>query len=77
VTCQICNCCLLFQPPHPTHALTHLPHHTQTTPNPPAAQAGALRAASRGLLAALRPEAVALVDAFGFEDYYLNSALGR
>lgn len=42
-----------------------------------AAQASALRAASRGLLAALRPEAVALVDAFGFEDYYLNSALGR
>jgi hypothetical protein len=42
-----------------------------------APQAAALRAASRGLLAALRPEAVALVDAFGFEDYYLNSALGR
>ncbi|GBF98378.1 peroxisomal acyl-coenzyme A oxidase [Raphidocelis subcapitata] len=41
------------------------------------AQAAALRRASRGLLAALRPDAVALVDAFGFEDYYLHSALGR
>ena len=29
------------------------------------------------LLAAVRPDAVALVDAFGFEDYLLNSALGR
>jgi hypothetical protein len=29
------------------------------------------------LLAAIRPDAVALVDAFGFEDYLLNSALGR
>lgn len=25
----------------------------------------------------LRPDAVALVDGFGFEDYILNSALGR
>jgi acyl-CoA oxidase len=46
-------------------------------PRAAADQAAALRRASRGLLAALRPEAVALVDAFGFEDYYLNSALGR
>ena len=30
-----------------------------------------------GLLAALRPNAVALVDAFGFSDYALHSALGR
>jgi hypothetical protein len=28
-------------------------------------------------LAALRPDAVGLVDAFGFSDYALNSALGR
>ena len=25
----------------------------------------------------LRPDAVALVDSFGFEDYLLNSAIGR
>lgn len=25
----------------------------------------------------VRPDAVALVDSFGFEDYVLNSALGR
>ncbi|KAI8467455.1 MAG: acyl-CoA dehydrogenase/oxidase C-terminal [Monoraphidium minutum] len=41
------------------------------------AQAAGARAASRGLLSVLRPDAVALVDAFGFEDYMLNSALGR
>lgn len=41
------------------------------------AQAGAARTQHRQLLAALRPEAVALVDAFGWEDYALNSALGR
>ena len=29
------------------------------------------------LLAAVRPDAVALVDAFGYDDYVLNSALGR
>jgi Acyl-CoA oxidase len=29
------------------------------------------------LLLEVRPDAVALVDAFGFEDYLLNSALGR
>ena len=28
-------------------------------------------------LSALRPDAVALVDAFGLTDYQLNSALGR
>jgi hypothetical protein len=37
------------------------------------AQAGAAREQHRALLAALRPEAVALVDAFGWEDYALNS----
>ncbi len=31
----------------------------------------------RLLLAELRPEAVALVDSFGFADYTLNSSLGR
>jgi acyl-CoA oxidase len=41
------------------------------------AQAAALRAAQRAHLALLRPNAVALVDAFGFTDYELNSALGR
>ena len=41
------------------------------------AQAAALRARHRGLLVELRPDAVALVDAFGYEDYALNSALGR
>lgn len=41
------------------------------------AQVAALRAAQRGLLAALRPNAVALVDAFGLTDYALHSALGR
>lgn len=40
-------------------------------------QAAAARAQHRSLLAALRPEAVALVDSFGWEDYALNSALGR
>ncbi|GLC45233.1 hypothetical protein PLESTB_000722200 [Pleodorina starrii] len=42
-----------------------------------AAQAAALRRRHRLLLAALRPNAVALVDAFAFPDYLLNSALGR
>eukprot|EP00976_Prorocentrum_cordatum_P114210 1195817-Prorocentrum_minimum.AAC.3 len=28
------------------------------------------------LLSELRPDAVALVDAFGLDDYFLNSALG-
>lgn len=40
-------------------------------------QAAAARTQHRQLLASLRPEAVALVDAFGWEDYALNSALGR
>ena len=35
------------------------------------------RRAVYALLAAVRPDAVALVDAFGFDDYLLNSALGR
>ncbi|PNH11730.1 Peroxisomal acyl-coenzyme A oxidase 2 [Tetrabaena socialis] len=42
-----------------------------------ASQAASARAAHRGLLAALRPNAVALVDAFAFPDYLLHSALGR
>ena len=41
------------------------------------AQTAALRDHQRALLLELRPDAVALVDAFGFEDYALNSALGR
>jgi len=41
------------------------------------AQVGALRAAHRGLLRGLRPNAVALVDALGVEDYVLHSCLGR
>jgi acyl-CoA oxidase len=40
-------------------------------------QAGGVRQRQRELLAELRPDAVALVDAFGFEDYALNSCLGR
>ncbi len=36
-----------------------------------------MRSAHRGLLLALRPNAVALVDAFAHPDYLLNSALGR
>jgi hypothetical protein len=42
-----------------------------------AAQAGAARACAEALLVALRPDAVALVDAFGIGDRKLNSALGR
>ncbi len=42
-----------------------------------AKQASELRAAQRAHLLLLRPNAVALVDAFGFTDYELNSALGR
>jgi hypothetical protein len=33
--------------------------------------------AAAGLLRALRPDAVALVDSFGLSDYLLNSALGK
>jgi len=40
-------------------------------------QAGWVRAQKRALTRALRPEALALVDSFGYEDYVLNSALGR
>lgn len=50
-------------------------------PPPPVNQTGpqiaAARTQHRQLLASLRPEAVSLVDAFGWEDYALNSALGR
>ncbi|ELR15635.1 acylCoA oxidase like protein [Acanthamoeba castellanii str. Neff] len=40
-------------------------------------QAVMVRQAVRGLLVALRPDAVALVDAFNFSDHSLNSCLGR
>ena len=40
-------------------------------------QAGAAREAHHQLLVQLRPEAVALVDAFAIPDYLLDSALGR
>lgn len=40
-------------------------------------QAKAAREAQYQLLRDIRPNAVALVDGFGFEDYMLNSALGR
>lgn len=40
-------------------------------------QALAVRESTRFLLAAIRPDAVALVDAFEFSDNTLNSALGR
>nr|AWK67839.1 ACOX [Dunaliella tertiolecta] len=41
------------------------------------AQAASIRQRQNALLLELRPNAVALVDAFGIEDYVLNSALGR
>ncbi|KAK9833196.1 hypothetical protein WJX74_009804 [Apatococcus lobatus] len=40
-------------------------------------QARTLQEQQHELLVELRPEAVALVDGFGFEDYQLNSCLGR
>lgn len=40
-------------------------------------QATMLRSTARGMLAVLRPDAVALVDAWGHSDHSLNSALGR
>ncbi|KAI8586437.1 acyl-CoA dehydrogenase/oxidase C-terminal [Geranomyces variabilis] len=40
------------------------------------AQAQLVRTASDDVVAQLRPDANALVDAFGFSDYHLNSALG-
>lgn len=40
-------------------------------------QAAMVRRAVRQLLVALRPDAVALVDAFNFSDHSLNSCLGR
>lgn len=40
-------------------------------------QASWLRAQKRTLVRALRPDAVSLVDSFGYEDYLLNSAIGR
>ncbi len=44
---------------------------------PAGAQAACLRSVQRSLLVSLRPQAVPLVDAFGYTDYLLNSALGR
>ncbi|KAJ3170468.1 hypothetical protein HDU87_008762 [Geranomyces variabilis] len=41
------------------------------------AQAQLVRTASDDVVAQLRPDAIALVDAFDFSDYHLNSALGR
>ena len=40
-------------------------------------QIALLREQARALLATIRPNAVALVDAWSFHDYELNSALGR
>lgn len=40
-------------------------------------QAGWLRSQRRSFARAVRPNAVALVDGFGYEDYLLNSAIGR
>jgi len=40
-------------------------------------QAAMIRPQQYALLRELRPDAVALVDGFGFEDYLLNSSLGR
>lgn len=40
-------------------------------------QASLIRQQQYALLRELRPDAVALVDGFGFEDYLLNSSLGR
>eukprot|EP00798_Chlamydomonas_sp_ICE-L_P022131 gene22131-29193_t len=40
-------------------------------------QAAMLRSFQRGLLSELRPNAVGLVDALGYHDYTLNSALGQ
>jgi len=40
------------------------------------AQAAAVHGEVLALLGELRPDAVALVDAFGLDDYFLNSALG-
>lgn len=41
------------------------------------AQAGLVRSAVRALLGEVRPDAVALVDAWNFSDHVLGSALGR
>lgn len=40
-------------------------------------QTDLVKATVRQLIKVLRPETVALVDAWGFSDYFLNSALGR
>ncbi|RUS16031.1 hypothetical protein BC937DRAFT_91678 [Endogone sp. FLAS-F59071] len=42
-----------------------------------AQQTQMIKSQTLDLLAAIRPDAVALVDAFGLPDYYLNSALGK
>jgi len=40
------------------------------------AQVAAVHEEVRALLREVRPDAVVLVDAFGLDDYFLNSALG-
>ncbi len=40
-------------------------------------QAKLIRQQQSALVRELRPDAVALVDSFGFEDYFLNSCVGR
>ena len=55
-------------------------HMTQPEVSPACGAGKQVHWARRGvyaLLAQVRPDAVALVDAFGFDDYLLNSALGR
>lgn len=42
-----------------------------------AQQTQMIKSQTLDLLAAIRPDAVALVDAFGLPDYYLQSALGK
>jgi hypothetical protein len=59
------------------------PAQTAAAPSTPAPlvpagrQAAQLREQHRALVRALRPNAVALVDGFGYTDFLLNSALGR
>ena len=61
--------------PTPNNTNNHTHNNSKTTQL--GAQAAAARAAFAALLVELRPDAVALVDAWGFPDYLLHSALGR
>lgn len=54
-----------------TFDAVHPPHHATEK------QAKWVRQALYAIVTAVRPNAVALVDGFGFTDYLLNSALGR